>query len=146
MRLASRFAMLANQIRRDRPLSLAVVRTGYAMYPVFWGRPAHLPQERYAYIPHHYRPRKICSGKAFSRSSPRQTRVRDSGPPGIHANTCLRLRPEEIKRRTCPRNYSAQLSLTVPPATRCCRVTSGLVCQNGCVCGQSQGRCPHREM
>lgn len=66
MQLASRFGHV-NQIRRERPLTREEL-----MYhvPSIFGEDRHTSRsERYAYIPT-ITVWKICSGKAFSRSSP----------------------------------------------------------------------------
>lgn len=66
MQLASRFGHV-NQIRRERPLTREEL-----MYhvPSIFGEDRHTSRsERYAYIPT-ITAWKICSGKAFSRSSP----------------------------------------------------------------------------
>lgn len=84
MRLASRFGYAANQIRRDRPLTHEEL---IRHVPSIFGEDRHTSRsERYAYIPTITVP-KICSGKAFSRSSPARP-VCATRAAGDTQNTC----------------------------------------------------------
>ncbi len=84
MRLASRFGYAANQIRRDRPLTHEEL---IRHVPSIFGEDRHTSRsERYAYIPT-ITSWKICSGKAFSRSSPARP-VCATRAAGDTQNTC----------------------------------------------------------
>ena len=140
MQLASRFGHV-NQIRRERPLTREEL-----MYhvPSIFGEDRHTSRsERYAYIPT-ITVRKICSGKAFSRSSPARPVLRDQSRRE-YTKHMLRLRragqitghvPEIILLNSHDGSSSYQM---LPGYFRA-------ICTNGLVCGQSLGevRVPHR--
>ncbi len=66
---------------------------------------------------------KACSGKAFSHSRLPDLCARP-GPPGIHKTHAALRRNGEINGEHVPEIILLNF-MTVPPATRCCRVTSG---------------------
>ncbi|MBW6087679.1 DUF945 domain-containing protein [Escherichia coli] len=100
--------------------------------------------ERYAYIPT-ITVWKICSGKAFSRSSPARP-VCATRAAGGYTKHMLRLRRAgEINGEHVPEI----ILLNSHDGTSSYQMLPGyfrFVCQNGCVCGQSLGevRVPHR--
>lgn len=120
MRLASRFGY-ANQIRRDRPLTREELMQ---VVPSVFGEEKHTSRsENYTWIPT-ITVLESLQREGFQPFFACQTRVRDPGRRG-YTKHMLRLRRDgEINGQHVP-EIILLTPMTVPPATRCCRVTSG---------------------
>ncbi len=141
MRLASRFGYAANQIRRDRPLTHEELMHHV---PGIFGEDKHTSRsQNYTYIPT-ITVLESLQREGFQPFFACQTRVRDPDRREYTKHMLRLRRAGEITGQHVPEIILLNSLMTVPPATRCCRVISGAVCQNGCVCGQSLGKCVFR--
>ncbi|EEZ9813071.1 DUF945 domain-containing protein [Escherichia coli O25] len=141
MRLASRFGY-ANQIRRDRPLTHEELMRHV---PSIFGENRHTSRsEHYAYIPT-ITVLENLQQEGFQPFFACQTRVRDPGRRGYTKHMLRLRRAGEINGEHVPEI----ILLNSHDGTSSYQMLPGyfrLVCQNGCVCGQSLGevRVPHR--
>ncbi len=137
MRLASRFGHV-NQIRRDRPLTHEEL---IRHVPSIFGEDRHTSRsERYAYIPTITVPENL-QREGFQPFFACQTRVRDQSRRE-YTKHMLRLlrRAGEINGEHVPEI----ILLNSHDGTSSYQMLPGyfrFVCQNGCVCGQSLGKC-----
>ncbi len=135
MRLASRFGY-ANQIRRDRPLTREELMQ---VVPSVFGKRNTHPEARTIRIPT-ITVLESLQREGFQPFFACQTRVRDPGRRG-YTKHMLRLRRDgEINGQHVPEI----ILLNSHDGTSSYQMLPGyfrFVCQNGCVCGQSLGKC-----
>ncbi|STJ31380.1 CP4-57 prophage protein [Escherichia coli] len=136
MRLASRFGY-ANQIRRDRPLTHEELMH---YVPGIFGEEKHTSRsQNYTYIPT-ITVLESLQREGFQPFFACQTRVRDPGRRGYTKHMLRLRRVGEINGEHVLKLFCSTL-MTVPPATRCCRVTSGSSARTGASVASLWGKC-----
>ena len=134
MRLVSRFGYAANQIRRDRPLTHEELMHHV---PGIFGEDKHTSRsQNYTYIPT-ITVLESLQREGFQPFFACQTRVRDPGRRGYTKHMLRLRRAGEINGEHVPEI----ILMTVPPATRCCRVTSGSSARTGASVASLWGKC-----
>lgn len=140
MRLASRFGYAANQIRRDRPLTHEELMHHV---PGIFGEDKHTSRsQNYTYIPT-ITVLESLQREGFQPFFACQTRVRDPGRRGYTKHMLRLRRAGEINGEHVPEI----ILLNSHDGTSSYQMLPGyfrFVCQNGCVCGQSSGKCVFR--
>ena len=136
MRLASRFGY-ANQIRRDRPLTREELM--HYRPQRIRGEDRHIQKRKLYTDPHHHRAGKPAAGRLSAILRLPDPRARP-GPPGIPKHMLRLRRDGEINGQHVPEI----ILLNSHDGTSSYQMLPGyfrFVCQNGCVCGQSLGKC-----